>query len=89
MIAVSPAPTFAPLAIGLTHHSTGAARKAAQAAHFHVGHRKVFTSLEKAFGVKFMFADGKIIHMHIMQEIISHIQAADFSIYELWEGLSK
>jgi hypothetical protein len=36
-----------------------------------------------------MFADGKIIHMHIMQEIISHIQAADFSIYELWEGLSK
>ncbi|WP_186764634.1 hypothetical protein [Comamonas flocculans] len=46
-------------------------------------YRKVFTSLEKAFGVKFIFADEKITNMHIMQKIISYIQAADFSIYDI------
>jgi hypothetical protein len=46
-------------------------------------YRKVFTSLEKAFGVKFIFADEKITNMHIMQKIISYIQASDFSIYDI------
>jgi predicted nucleotide-binding protein len=46
-------------------------------------YRKVFTSLENAFGVKFIFADEKITNMHIMQKIISYIQAADFSIYDI------
>ena len=46
-------------------------------------YRKVFLSLEKAFGVKFIFADEKITNMHIMQKIISYIQAADFSIYDI------
>jgi len=30
-------------------------------------YRKVFTSLEKAFGIKFIFADEKITNMHILQ----------------------
>jgi hypothetical protein len=46
-------------------------------------YRKVFTSLEKAFSVKFIFADEKITNMHIMQKIISYIQAADFSMYDI------
>lgn len=46
-------------------------------------YRKVFTSLEQAFGVKFIFADEKITNMHIMQKIISYIQASDFSIYDI------
>jgi hypothetical protein len=46
-------------------------------------YRKVFMSLEKAFGVKFIFADEKITNMHIMQKIISYIQASDFSIYDI------
>jgi hypothetical protein len=46
-------------------------------------YRKVFTSLEKAFGVRFIFADEKITNMHIMQKIISYIQASDFSIYDI------
>lgn len=46
-------------------------------------YRRVFTSLEKAFGVKFIFADEKITNMHIMQKIISYIQASDFSIYDI------
>ncbi len=47
-------------------------------------YRKVFTqSLENAFGVKFIFADEKITNMHIIQKIISYIQAADFSIYDI------
>jgi len=46
-------------------------------------YRKVFTGLEKAFGVKFIFADEKITNMHIMQKIISYIQASDFSIYDI------
>lgn len=34
LVAVSPKPTFALWVIGLTHHSTGPARKAAQAGEF-------------------------------------------------------
>lgn len=34
LVAVSPKPTFAFWAIGLTHHSTGPVRKAAQAGEF-------------------------------------------------------
>jgi hypothetical protein len=34
LIAVSPAPAFALWAIGLTHHSTGPAQRAAQAGEF-------------------------------------------------------
>jgi hypothetical protein len=34
LVAVSPKPTFALWAIGLTHHSTGPARKVAQAGEF-------------------------------------------------------
>lgn len=46
-------------------------------------YRKVFLALEKAFGVKFIFADEKITNMHIMQKIISYIQASDFSIFDI------
>lgn len=46
-------------------------------------YRRVFTSLEGAFGVKFIFADEKITNMHIMQKIIAYIQASDFSIFDI------
>ncbi len=42
-------------------------------------YRKVYTSLEKAFEVKFIFADEKITNMHILQKIISFIRGSDFS----------
>ena len=44
-------------------------------------YRKVYTSLEKAFGVKFIFADEKITNMHILQKIISYIRGSDFSLF--------
>lgn len=44
-------------------------------------YRRIFTSLEKTYGVKFIFADEKITNMHILQKIISYIKTSDFSLY--------
>lgn len=46
-------------------------------------YRKVFASLENAYGVKFIFADEKITNMHILQKIISYIKASDFSLFDI------
>lgn len=46
-------------------------------------YRKVFSALEKAFGVQFIFADEKITNMHILQKIISYIRGSDFSIFDI------
>lgn len=46
-------------------------------------YRKVYTSLEKAFGIKFIFADEKITNMHILQKIISYIRGSDFSLFDI------
>ena len=46
-------------------------------------YRKIFTSLEKIYGVKFIFADEKITNMHILQKIISYIRSSDFSIFDI------
>lgn len=46
-------------------------------------YRKVYASLEKAFGVKFIFADEKITNMHILQKIISYIRGSDFSLFDI------
>lgn len=46
-------------------------------------YRKVYVSLEKAFGVKFIFADEKITNMHILQKIISYIRGSDFSLFDI------
>lgn len=46
-------------------------------------YRRVFTSLEKTYGVKFIFADEKITNMHILQKIISYIRSSDFSLFDI------
>ncbi|MEM6458906.1 MAG: hypothetical protein AAF710_05900 [Planctomycetota bacterium] len=46
-------------------------------------YRKVYSALEKSFGVKFIFADEKITNMHILQKIISFIRGSDFSIFDI------
>ncbi|MDF3822002.1 hypothetical protein P3G55_19005 [Leptospira sp. 96542] len=46
-------------------------------------YRKVYASLEKSFGVKFIFADEKITNMHILQKIISYIRGSDFSLFDI------
>jgi hypothetical protein len=46
-------------------------------------YRKVYASLEKAFGIKFIFADEKITNMHILQKIISYIRGSDFSLFDI------
>lgn len=46
-------------------------------------YRGVFQSLEKAYSVKFIFADEKITNMHILQKIVRYIQASDFSIFDI------
>ena len=46
-------------------------------------YRGVFSQLEKAYGVKFIFADEKITNMHILQKIISYIKASDFSLFDI------
>jgi len=46
-------------------------------------YRKVYMALEKAFGVKFIFADEKITNMHILQKIISFIRGSDFSLFDI------
>jgi len=46
-------------------------------------YRRVFSNLEKAYGVKFIFADEKITNMHILQKIISYIRGSDFSLFDI------
>jgi predicted nucleotide-binding protein len=46
-------------------------------------YRKIFSALEKAYGVKFIFADEKITNLHILQKIISYIDASDFSLFDI------
>lgn len=46
-------------------------------------YRKVFSNLEKAFGIRFIFADEKITNMHILQKIQSYIKSSDFSIFDI------
>lgn len=46
-------------------------------------YRKVYASLEKSFGIKFIFADEKITNMHILQKIISYIRGSDFSLFDI------
>ena len=46
-------------------------------------YRKVYSALEKAFDVKFIFADEKITNMHILQKIISYIRGSDFSLFDI------
>jgi predicted nucleotide-binding protein len=46
-------------------------------------YRKIFAGLEKTYGVKFIFADEKITNMHILQKIISYIDASDFSLFDI------
>ena len=46
-------------------------------------YRKVFSALERAFGVRFVFADEKITNMHILQKIVSYIKASDFSLFDI------
>jgi hypothetical protein len=46
-------------------------------------YRRIFTNLEKSYGVRFIFADEKITNMHILQKIISYIKASQFSIFDI------
>jgi hypothetical protein len=46
-------------------------------------YRRIFEVLEKAYGVKFIFADEKITNMHILQKIISYIDTSDFSLFDI------
>ncbi len=46
-------------------------------------YRRVFTALEKTYGVRFIFADEKITNMHILQKIISYIKTSDFSLFDI------
>jgi hypothetical protein len=46
-------------------------------------YRKVYLDLEKAFDVKFIFADEKITNMHILQKIMSYIRGSDFSLFDI------
>ena len=46
-------------------------------------YRKVFGNLERAFGIRFIFADEKITNMHILQKILSYIKSSDFSIFDI------
>ncbi len=46
-------------------------------------YRKVFASLEKAYGIKFIFADEKITNMHILGKIRSYIGTSDFSLFDI------
>ena len=46
-------------------------------------YRKVFANLERAFGVRFIFADEKITNMHILQKILSYIRSSDFSLFDI------
>jgi predicted nucleotide-binding protein len=46
-------------------------------------YRKVYTSLEKAFNVKFIFADEQISSLHILQKICNYIRESEFGIYDI------
>jgi predicted nucleotide-binding protein len=46
-------------------------------------YRKVYTELEKAFNVKFVFADEKITNLHILQKIVDFIRSSRFGIYDI------
>src|SRR6266480_3533751 len=46
-------------------------------------YRRVFEALEKIYSVKFIFTDEKITNMHILQKIISYIDASDFSLFDI------
>lgn len=46
-------------------------------------YRRVFASLEKVYGVQFIFADEKITNMHILQKIRSYISSSDFSLFDI------
>ncbi len=46
-------------------------------------YRNVVSVLEKAYEVRFIFADEKITNMHNLQKIISYIKASDFSLFDI------
>lgn len=46
-------------------------------------YRKIYKSLEKAFDVKFIFADEKISSLHILQKIVNYIRESKFSIFDI------
>lgn len=46
-------------------------------------YRNVYSQLEKAYNIKFIFADEKITNMHILQKIISYIRSSDFSLFDI------
>jgi len=46
-------------------------------------YRRIFTDLQKAYAVTFIFADEKITNMSILQKIKSYISASDFSIFDV------
>jgi hypothetical protein len=46
-------------------------------------YRPVYAELEKAFNVKFVFADEKITDLHILQKIADHIGDSRFSIFDI------
>ena len=46
-------------------------------------YRKLYLSLEKAFDVKFIFADEKITNLHILQKICNYIRESAFGVYDI------
>ncbi len=46
-------------------------------------YRRVFTNLEEPYKVKFIFADEKILSMHILQKIRLYIEVSDFSLFDI------
>jgi hypothetical protein len=46
-------------------------------------YRKIYTAIERSYGIKFIFADEKITNMHILQKIISYIRGSDFSLFDI------
>lgn len=46
-------------------------------------YRKIYTELEKAFSVKFVFADEKTEPLHILQKIANDIGSSKFSIFDI------
>ncbi|MDD2307932.1 MAG: hypothetical protein PHP53_24730 [Prolixibacteraceae bacterium] len=46
-------------------------------------YRRVYENLEKAFNVKFIFADEKISNLHILQKIVNYVRESKFGIYDI------
>lgn len=46
-------------------------------------YRKLYLNLEKAFSVKFIFADEKITNLHILQKIVGYIKESRFCIFDI------